>query len=171
VQEIYLYAKNFQVDLLSRISLRILPMSQNKLHIYIASTLLANILIAAGLLPPAHAKSGETIKSRNSVEKLALNTSSQTDADATLLQGNGAKIDSTQFNQGEVTSCPLTSNAQGLTTTTTTDIVQRALIQYLNSRLIGNEIKVLNSSKLDLDSILANEFDQKGIQLLSRCCF
>ncbi|PMB14220.1 hypothetical protein CEN48_11190 [Fischerella thermalis CCMEE 5282] len=106
-------------------------MSQNKLHIYIASTLLANIVIAAGLLPPAHAKSEETIKSRNSLEKLALNTSSQTDADVTLLQGNKTKIDSTQLNQGQVTSYFLTSNAQGLTTTTTTDMGQQAWIQYL----------------------------------------
>lgn len=145
-------------------------MLQNKLHLYITSTLLANILIAAGLLPPAYAKSGETIKSANSLEKLAFNTSSQIDTDAILLQSNDTKIDSTQFNQGEVNPCPFTSNAQGLTNTTI-DISEQALIQYLNSRPMENEIKVLNSSELDLDSILGNEFDQKGILLISRCCF
>ena len=131
-------------------------MSQNKLHIYIVSTFLANILIAAGLLPPAHAKSGETI--------------SQTDANSSLFQGNGAKIDSTQSIQGEVTPCPFTSNAQGSTTTTSTDIVQPALIQHFNSRSIGNEIEVLNGSELDLDSILADEFEPERVILASRCC-
>lgn len=120
-------------------------MLHNKLHLYITTTLLANILIAAGSLSPAHANSGET-------------------------RSNDTKVESTQFNQGEVNLCPFTSNTQDLTNTTTTDISQQALIQYLNSRPIGNEIEVLSSSEVDLDSILGNEFDQKGILLISRCC-
>ena len=146
-------------------------MLHNKLHLYVTTTLLANILIAAGSLSPAHAKSGETIKSTNSIEKLAFNTLSQTDKDAALLPSNNTKAESTQFNQSEVNSCPFTSNTQDLTNTTTTDIGQQALIEYLDRTPIGNEIEVSNSSEVDLDSMLGNEFDQKGILLISRCCF
>ncbi|GAX38292.1 hypothetical protein [Nodularia sp. NIES-3585] len=138
-------------------------MSQNKLHIYIASTLLANILISVGLSPAADAKPRETIKSENYVEKLALNTSSQSDADVSCHQGNSAKIDFTHLNQF------LTHNTD-LTTTKTTNIVERALMQNFDNISIGNENKVLNSSELDLDSILANEFEAEGVILISRCC-
>ncbi|PSB03121.1 hypothetical protein [Merismopedia glauca] len=148
-------------------------MSQNKLHIYIASTLLVNVLIGAELLPPAHAKSDET---RNSVDKLALNTSSQTDADAFLLESNAAKINITQLHQGEVTSSPFgseyhfTSKNQGLSTTTTTDIFQEPLIQHFDSTLIEKDIEVLSTDGLDLDSILDREFNRREF-LISRCCF
>jgi predicted acyl esterase len=143
-----------------------------KLHPYIAFTLLANTLIVAGLLPPAHAKSAETIESRNPVEKVALNSSVKTCANRALLQDNAAEIYSTQPNQGEVIPSAFTSKTSGVTTTiATTDIEQQALIQYFDSRPIGNEIEVLNGSELDLDSILAYEFEQEGILLAKDCCF
>ena len=87
-----------------------------------------------------------------------------------MLPSNNTKAESTQFNQSEVNSCPFTSNTQDLTNTTTTDIGQQALIEYLDRTPIGNEIEVSNSSEVDLDSMLGNEFDQKGILLISRCC-
>jgi hypothetical protein len=144
-------------------------MWRTKLPAYIASTLLTNSLIG-GLLPSVHAMSAEPIESRNPVKKLALNPSFPTYADGTLLQGNSAKIYSTQSNQGEVIPCPFTSNVRGLMTTTTiTGIGQQSLTQDFDSRLIENEIEVSDGIKLDLDSILANEFEQEGV-LLARCC-
>lgn len=140
-----LHAKNFQVHLLPIISPLTIIMLHNKLHFYITTTLLANILIAAGSLSPTYAKSGETIK-------------------------NDTKVESTQFNQGEVNSCPFTSDSQDLTNATNADISQQALTEYFNSRPNGNEIEVSSSSEVDLDSILGNEFDQEGILLISRCC-
>jgi hypothetical protein len=113
-----------------------------KLHPYIAFSLLANSLIIAGLLPPAHAKSVETIESRNPVEKVALDSSVKTCANRALLQNDVAEIYSTQSNQGE----------------------------EIPSAFTFNEIEVLNSSELDLDSILADEFDQKGILLADKLC-
>lgn len=144
-------------------------MLQIKLLTYLASTLLANALIVE-LLPLVHAMSAEPIEPRNPVEKLALNPSFQTYADGTLLQGSGAEIYSTQSNQGEVIPSPFTSNAWGLMTTTTiTGIGQQSLIQDFDSRLIENEIEVSDGIELDLDSILANEFEQDEV-ILSRCC-
>ncbi|MCP6758258.1 MAG: hypothetical protein NHB32_05640 [Fischerella sp. CENA71] len=144
-----------------------------KLHPYIAFTLLANSFIIAGLLPPAHAKSAEIIESRNPVEKVALNSSVKTCANRALLLDNAAEIYSTQSNQGEVIPSAFTSKTSGVTTTTaTTDLSQQDLVQYFEGRSNGNEIEVLSSSELDLDSILAHHFDQKGILLASSyCCF
>jgi hypothetical protein len=120
-------------------------MSQNKLHIYIASTLLVNVLIGAELLPPAQAKSDKTT---NSVDKLALNTSSPADADAFRF----------------------TSQNLGLSTTTTTNIFQKASIQHFDTTLTEKNIEVLSADGLDLDSILDREFDRREF-LISRCCF
>ncbi|MBD2775517.1 hypothetical protein [Iningainema tapete] len=136
-----------------------------KLHPYIAFTLLANATLIGGLLTPAHAKSAETIESRNFVEKLALNPSQETCATRTLRQGNSAEIYSTQSNQGEVIPSAFTSNTSGLMTTTkTTGIGQQNFVQLLETYL-----NVSNGSELDLDSVLANEFEQEGI-LLAKCC-
>ncbi|QMS86228.1 hypothetical protein HUN01_00990 (plasmid) [Nostoc edaphicum CCNP1411] len=140
-----------------------------KLFTYIASTLLANILIVE-ILPPVYAKSGEPIESRNSLDKLALNPSFPTYTDDTLLQGNNPEIHPAQSNQGEVIPCPFTSNTWGLTTTTTiTGIGQQYLIQNFDSRLIENDIEVLDGIEFDLDRILAHEFEQEGV-LVAKCC-
>ncbi len=149
-------------------------MLPTKLLTYIASTLLANTLIVE-LLPPVYAASAKSCKSRNYVEKLALNSSFQIYADGTSFQGSGAEIYSIQSNQGEVILSPFTSNAWDLTTTTTIrgttirGIEQQSLIQDFD-RLIENEIEVLDGIELDLNSILTNEFDQGGV-LLADCCF
>jgi hypothetical protein len=147
-------------------------MLPTKLLTYIASTLLANTLIVE-LLPPVYAASAKSCKSRNYVEKLALNSSFQIYADGTLFQGSGAEIYSIQSNQGEVILSPFTSNAWDLTTTTTirgTTIrgIEQQFFQDFD-RLIQNEIEVLDGIELDLDSILTNEFDQGGV-LLAECC-
>lgn len=145
-------------------------MLPTQLFTYIVSTLLANTLIVK-ILPPVYAKSVEPIESRNHVEKLALNPSFPTSADNTLLQSNSAETYLLQSNQGEVIPFPFNSNGSGLTTTTTiTDIRQRFLIQDFDSRLLENDIEVLNGIELDLDSILDTEFEQKGAILISRCC-
>lgn len=145
-------------------------MLPTKLFTYITSTLLANTLIVE-LLPPVYARSIEPIESINPVEKLALNPSFPTCADNTLLQDNGVETYSIHSNKGEVIPSPFNSNGSVLTTTTTiTGIGQRFLIQDFDSRLIENDIEVLNGIELDLDSILDTEFEQKGAILISRCC-
>ncbi|GAB1542431.1 hypothetical protein NUACC21_51050 [Scytonema sp. NUACC21] len=144
-------------------------MLRNKLHTYIASTLLANVLIATGLLPPAYATSTQTAESGNYEEKLALNPSRKTNVNGTLRQGNDTKIDAEQSNEGEVISCPFTSNAQDLRTSTTTNTDLQSLIQYFDSQFIENEIGISGGIELNLDSILADEYDREGV-LLARCC-
>ncbi|MCC5616113.1 hypothetical protein LC605_13760 [Nostoc sp. CHAB 5836] len=144
-------------------------MLSTKLFTYIASTFLANTLIVK-LLPPVYASPTEPIESRNTVEKLTLNPSSLTYTDGILLQDNGAEVYSTHFNQGEVIPSLFNSKGSGFTTTTTiTAIEQQFLIQDFESKIIDNDVENLNSIQLDLDSILAHEFDQKGM-LIARCC-
>lgn len=138
-------------------------MLPTKLFTYIASSLLANTLIVESL-PPVYAKSSETTKSGNPVERLALNPSSATYTDSRT------EIYSTQSNQGEVIPSPFTFNTSGLMTTTITGMGRQFLIQDFDSTLMENDIEVLNAIELDLDSILDTEFEQKGVILISRCC-
>jgi hypothetical protein len=145
-------------------------MLPTKFFTYIVSTVLANTLIVESL-PPAYGKLSKPIVSRNPVEKLTLNPSFSVYTDDTLLQGNSAEIDSNQSDQSEVIPSTLTFYDSGLTTTTTIPgIGQQFLIQDFDSRLLENDIEVLNGIELDLDSILDTEFEQKGAILISRCC-
>jgi hypothetical protein len=114
--------------------------------------------------------SPEPIVFRNTVEKLALNPSFITYTDAIFLQSDSAKIYSIHSNQSQVIPSLFNSKDSDLTfTTTITGIGQQFLIQDFESKLIENDVEILNSIELDLDSILAHEFDQKGM-VIAKCC-
>ncbi|MCC5651870.1 hypothetical protein LC609_18985 [Nostoc sp. XA013] len=143
-------------------------MLSTKLFTYIASTLLVNTLIVE-LLSPVYASQAEPIESRNTVDKLTLKPLFLTYTDGILLQDKGAEVYSTDSNQGEVIPSLFNFKGSGLTITTTiTGIGERFLIQDLESKLIENDVEI-NGIQLDLDSILAHEFDQKGM-IVARCC-